>query len=293
MKIITDTRDDITCNSVCAVGSFDGVHRGHQHIIHYLKQIAAPGQHVGIVTFMPLPFFVLTSAPIMYLSLKEEKESILADLGIEFVYYFKFTKEFSRFTARAFTERLVADIGPGHVVVGENFHFGKGRQGSADMLRHLAEGKFQVHILPRVKEDGTISSTRIRELLLLGHIRAANELLGRAYTVSGRVIKGKGKGARLGFPTVNVTPDPQKLLPLDGVYCVRVLFSGKEFQGALFCRHDILEVHILDFAGDLYDQMIAINFMVRIRGLERFSTDDQLRAAIAEDIRVIKEMDNR
>lgn len=292
MKIVCNTRDEFTKNSICAIGSFDGVHLGHQHIIHYIKQNAQPDQHIGIVTFLPLPFFVLKSAPIIYLSLKEEKEAIMAGLGIDFMYYFKFTRTFAQLSAETFVKRLASDVNPALVVVGENFHFGRGRQGSADKLTDIARGTFDVHVLPCLDREGTISSTRIRELLLLGHVRAANKLLGRAYAISGRVIKGKGKGAHLGFPTVNIKPDPKKLVPLAGVYEVRLSVDRKEYRGAMFCRDDILEVHILDFAGDLYGQIITIHFIVRIRDIEEFTTDMLLKKAITEDIKSIKEMKN-
>lgn len=141
-----------------------------------------------------------------------------------------------------------------------------------------------MRILPRVKDEGTISSTRIRELLLLGHIAAANKLLGREYTISGRVIRGKGKGTKLGFPTINIRVSKEKLLPLDGVYKVNVFVQGKKFIGAMFLRHDLIEVHILNFSGEVYKREVTVRLLKRIRNIERFVDDDALRLAIAKDV---------
>ncbi len=288
MKVLLDKKAPITRGSVCGIGSFDGVHRGHQAIVKYLKKLARSNMRIGIITFTPLPFFVIKSAPIITLTLKKEKESIFRELGVDFIYYFKFSQKFSMLKPVKFVELIADCISPSIVAVGENFHFGKGREGSASVLKNIAQTKFQVKILPRVKEDGTISSTRIRELLLLGHIKAANKLLGREYTISGRVIKGKGKGTRLGFPTINIKVAKQKLLPLDGIYKVEVPIRKKIYVGALFCSHDVIEVHVLDFSGDLYSKQVSVRLLERIRDTKRFSDDDGLRAAIGRDVEIIR-----
>jgi len=289
MKILTNKRDSFTKDSVCGIGSFDGVHRGHQEIIKYMKRLAHAKKRIGIITFTPLPFFVLKSAPIITLTLRKEKEDIIRELGTDFIYYFNFSREFSKLKPADFVDLLVEYISPSIVVIGENFHFGEAREGSASVLKHLAQNKFLVHIVPRVKENGTISSTRIRELLLLGHVKAANKLLGREYTVSGRVIKGKGKGTKLGFPTINIKVDKEKLLPLDGIYKVKVMIRNKEYVGALFCRHDVIEVHVLDFSNNLYRKEVSVRLLERIRNIRRFTDDDALRAAIARDVATIRQ----
>ncbi len=288
MKILLNKRDAITKDSVCGIGSFDGVHRGHQAIVKYLKKLARSNKRIGIITFTPLPFFVLKSAPIITLTLRKEKESIFRELGIDFIYYFTFSKKFSMLKPAEFVDLIAQCISPSAVAVGENFHFGKGREGSASVLKNLAHDKFQVKILTRVQEDGTISSTRIRELLLLGHIKAANQLLGREYTISGRVMRGKGKGTKLGFPTVNIKVAKEKLLPLDGIYKVKVPIRKKVYIGALFCANDVLEAHIIDFSGDLYNKQVSIRLLERIRDTKKFSDDDALRAAIVRDVEMIR-----
>ena len=288
MRRLTSKQHRITKGSVCGIGSFDGVHRGHQEIVRYLKKIAGSKRKIGIVTFIPLPFFVLTSAPIMYLTLKEEKEKIFGELDVDFIYYFKFTSRLSQLEPHDFVRMIAGRISPDAVVVGENFHFGKGRRGSARLLKQLSNNKFLVHILPRVEDEGTISSTRIRELLLLGNIRAANKLLGRQYSISGEVIKGKGRGTKLGFPTINIKTARKKLLPLEGVYKVNVLVRNKRFLGAMFCKHDAPEVHILNFSGTLYKARVTVELRERIRDIERFPDDKALQAAISRDVEVVR-----
>lgn len=289
MKILLDRKGSITKESICAIGSFDGVHRGHQAIVRQLENFASAKRKIGIITFIPLPFFVLKKAPIFYLTPKKEKERIFNELGVNFIYYFKFTEKFAGLNPDEFVKLIATKIEPSTVVVGENFHFGKGRSGTAELLKQKAKDIFQVEILSLFKDEGTISSTRIRELLLLGHIRAANNLMGREYAISGKIIKGKGKGTQLGFPTINISVPKDKLLPLDGVYKVTVGIDKHEFLGAMFCRHDLVEVHLLNFSGDLYEKEVFIKVLERIRDIKRFSDENSLKAAIAADVQKIKQ----
>lgn len=287
MIILNNKRNRVTDNSICAIGSFDGVHRGHQQIVHCLKKHAKKNVKVGIITFFPLPFFVLTSSPIIYLTTKREKERFFELLGVDFIYYFRFTKNFSRLTPNDFVDLVYRRVKPSIVVVGNNFHFGQGRQGSANSLKRIADNYFSVDIMKRVSDRGTISSTRIRELILLGHMKAANKLLGRYYSITGMVVRGKGKGAKIGFPTINMKIPREKLLPLDGVYKVEVVLKDKPYLGAMFCRNDLIEVHIVGFKGNLYRKEVTIQVHRRIRGVEHFTDDTDLIKAIAHDIKIV------
>jgi riboflavin kinase/FMN adenylyltransferase len=287
MHVISDRIDPFTRDSVCGIGSFDGVHRGHQEIARRLTQLAVDRQKVGIITFSPLPFFTLKRAPICCLTPQREKEEIFERLGVDFIYYFTFSAAFAAHSPEEFVELVARQIKPSTIVVGENFHFGKMRKGNAEMLKDLARSMFEVQIMRRISDDGPISSTRIRELLLLGNIKAANRLLGRSYSISGTVTKGKGKGQEIGFPTINIPPPVDKLIPLDGVYKVNVIVTGQHFLGAMFCRHDILEVHIINLSDDLYGKDVNIQFLERIRGIEHFADDDALKDAISKDIKRI------
>lgn len=280
-------KNSLTRGSVCALGGFDGVHLGHQAIIKHLKKLAGPGKRTGIITFTPLPLFVLKPVEIFYLTPKEEKEEILKELGLDFIYYFKFTKKISQLSPEEFVKLVSNNIAPSKVVVGENFHFGKDRKGTAEILKDLAAGYFGVEVLPRIKDEGTISSTRIRELLLLGNIVAANRLLGREYLLKGEVIKGKGKGTKLGFPTINLKISKEKLLPLSGVYKVRVIFDHQEFSGAMCCQDELVEVYILKFSGELYQKKVTLKILKRLRDIKKFPDDQTLKTAIAKDIKKI------
>jgi riboflavin kinase/FMN adenylyltransferase len=288
MNIYRDKTVAATRHSVCAIGSFDGVHLGHRAIIRRAREIAGASSATGVITFLPLPFFVLKGLSPMYLTVKAEKEKILSSLGVDFIFYYTFNSDLASLEPGAFIDRMVETINPAHVVVGPNFHFGSARAGSARNLARLAKNAFAVHITEPVEHDGIISSTRIRELLLLGNVGAANELLGREYSVTGQVIKGRGKGSILGFPTVNIHAPSDKLMPLDGIYAAHVKVNEEQYNGALFLRHDLIEVYLLDYDDEVYGQEIAIHFVKRIRNIESFPDDAALINAIAEDVATIR-----
>lgn len=285
--MLQDQTDPITKGSVCGVGTFDGVHRGHQAIVDLMKRSARGSRMTGIITFNPLPSFILRKAPVYCLTSPREKEELFAALGVDFIFYFEFSEPFARLSPQDFVAATREKIGPSTVVVGENFHFGAGRHGTAQSLKEIGRGSFEVEIMSRISDEGAISSTRIRELILLGHMKQANRLLGRAYSVSGTVEKGRGRGTRIGFPTINILPRDNKLLPLDGVYRAHVSTGHAEYLGALFCQHDLIEVHIIGFSGDLYGEHVTVRFLERVRSIERFADDEALAAAIGRDIKKI------
>jgi riboflavin kinase/FMN adenylyltransferase len=289
LKIIADRKDPLTRGAVCALGGFDGVHRGHQVVIAEAKKMSQTKGRVGVITFTPLPGSVLKSGPFLYLTTDKEKEAILDRLGLDFLYYFSFSADLARREPREFVQLIADKIVPAAVVVGKNFHFGKGRKGTAEHLAKLAGDMFLVRIQPALDDDGVISSTRIRELLLLGNVRAADRLLGRPYSITGPVVAGKKTGQKLGFPTVNVQPAPEKLLPLDGVYRGTVNWTGHSRAGAIFCGHRLVEVHILDFTGDLYGHSVTIEFQDRLRGVEKFPDEVALKKAIAADVAKVRD----
>jgi riboflavin kinase/FMN adenylyltransferase len=290
MKILKSARSDYTRGAACGLGSFDGIHQGHRQIIERLKTLARGRCKTGIITFSVLPASVVKPAGIYYLTTNTEKERIIASLSIDFIFYFEFTHEFAGLAPKAFIELVFAEVMPSVVVVGENFHFGRHRKGTAKTLEQLARGRFAVEIFPAVRDSKeTISSTRIRELLLLGNIPAANRLLGREYTIIGRVVKGRGRGRRLGFPTINIEIEEGKLLPLDGVYAVQVDLEDRTHDGAMFCAHNSVEVHILDFAGEIYGLDVTVRIAKRIRDVDKFKSDDLLREAIARDVMKVAE----
>ena len=207
------------------------------------------------------------------------------------MFYIHFTKDFSELSPLSFIDYLFEMIKPATIVVGENFHYGKNRRGTTKLLADTAASRFKVEVVPKVKDEGTISSTRIRELLLLGNIKAANYLLGRKYTLYGEVIKGKGRGTSLGYPTINIQVDKEKLLPLDGVYKVIVNYDDTEYLGGMFSRHGVVEVHLLGFSGNLYEKKVAVRLLERIRDIKEFASDNALKSAIARDIEKVRDKD--
>lgn len=288
MYIINNTKHPITVASVCGLGNFDGLHKGHLEIIAKAKSIAGNTRKIGIITFEPPPVFILNKNGIFFLTIKKEKEWLLNSLNVDFVFYFRFDRLFAEKTPEEFVNLLYRMIRPTTIIIGENFHFGRGRQGTAGLLKKLAQNKFAVEIIPEIKDhNGIISSTRIRELLLLGNIPGANRILGRKYSITGKVIKGKGKGSKLGFPTINLSVSNEKLLPLDGVYEVILNIEGVAYKGALFLSHHNLEIYILNFSGNLYDREITVELIRRLRAIKEFPDDESLKKAIAEDVKKI------
>ncbi|MGQ9465127.1 MAG: riboflavin biosynthesis protein RibF [bacterium] len=288
MQIINNIKNPITCGSVCGLGNFDGLHKGHQKIIEKARSLASNTKKIGIITFEPPPVSVLNKNGIFYLTTRQEKETLLSYFNVDFVFYFLFDRVLAEKTPEEFVDLLYHMIQPSIIIVGENFHFGKGRQGTARLLKEIARGKFGVEIISGIKDYGEIiSSTRIRELLLLGNIPGANRILGRRYSITGKVIKGKGKGSKLGFPTINLSVSKEKLLPLDGVYEVILNIEGVMYKGAMFLSHNNLEIYILNFSGNLYDREITVELIRRLRAIKEFPDDESLKKAIAGDVRKI------
>lgn len=288
MKIIYHKKDPITFNSVCGLGNFDGIHIGHQEIIKKIITLAGNTKNSGIVTFQPPPVSVLTHDGIFFLTTKTEKERIFNSFSIDFIFYFNFDEDFSRQSPNDFVELLYNLVSPSIVVVGENFRFGNDRLGTASSLREIAKGKFLVEVVPRVKADGmAVSSTRVRELLLLGHIPAANRILRREYAITGKVIKGKEKGTKLGYPTINLCVDKEKLLPLAGVYEVKVDIGSSTYKGAMFLTPSEIEIHIINYSGNLYEKEVTVKLLRRLRGIRKFPDEESLKEAIARDIKKV------
>lgn len=297
---------------VCvAIGVFDGVHLGHQQVIR--QTITDAQQHGAIsvaITFDRHPAAVLAperTPPSIY-SLSQ-KLRVIASLGIDTTLLIQFDLPFSQQSGDAFIRGLVRDFGQIHsICVGSAFTFGHRRAGNVALLKTLGqELKFVVHGLAAVALDGkTVSSTRIRESIRTGDLDAASQMLGRAYSVAGRVLSGDGLGRQLGFPTANL--DVADLaLPPNGVYAVQVQIvtpshSANEITPALGSFHSGVlnlgfrptlnnpkpqlraEVHLLDFNADLYDRELELTFVEKIREEQKFPSLEALKDQIARDI---------
>ncbi len=280
---------------VVALGNFDGVHLGHQAILKRLVQEAQARQGTALIlTFHPHPLSVLRPdhPSSLILSLRE-KLRVLAALGVQGVVLQHFTVPFSRLTPEEFVQRyLVEAIGVEKIVVGHNVSFGRNRAGRAETLERLGRGHgFAVEIIGPVLVDGReVSSTTVRTLLSAGEMREVTRLLGRPYTVSGRVEKGFQRGRGLGFPTANLRPRADVLIP-NGVYAVVVTVGEQEIPGVANVgvnptfgeNKRAIEAHLFDFSADLYGQRLRVGFVEHLRGERKFPSVQELVRQIQED----------
>ncbi len=283
---------------VVTIGTFDGVHVGHQKILSRIIELAR--KHGGksvLITFWPHPRFVLNNGhgDLKLLSTFEEKASYLRKLGIDHLVKIPFTKSFSENSSEAFIQKiLVEKIGTRKLVIGYDHKFGKNREGSFEHLKaNEAQYGFEVEEISRQDiDDVGVSSTKIRKALEEGEIDIANEYLGRFYSLAGNVIAGQQLGRSLGFPTANIQLiDSYKLVPGDGVYAVEVMHKAHLYHGMLNIGYrptvdgvsKVMEVHIFNFNEDIYNQEIRIFFVKKIRNEKKFSGVDELKLQLMRD----------
>lgn len=293
---LTGIRRDPDC--VITTGTFDGVHLGHQSIIQRLHQEAQPGGCTTIVTFEPHPQFILKrprQRELKLLSTIEEKIAIFEAFNIHRLIVLNFDAAFARIGSRQFVEDiLVTKIGFKKIIIGYDHAFGRDRLGNQEILTELSQHyHYSIITLPPLTLDGmVISSTRIRNLLEEGKIEQATRFLGRPYRLSGQVIRGEGRGRTLSVPTANIKPNSrEKLIPQQGIYAVYAHVGGQTYKAVLYIgtkptfsfREQSIELHLFDFAGDLYGQMIAIDFVARIRDDLQFENSEQLIKQIEID----------
>ncbi len=300
MKLHHDIENILAPDPVVTVGIFDGVHLGHRFILKKLREAAQrlDGESV-LVTLWPHPRNILnhTDDSFRLLNTLEEKTGMLEELGLDHLVVIPFTKSFSRLSSCDFIrEFLVEKIGIRHLIVGYNHRFGRDREGDFDKLKECA-GKygFGIEKVPALELDsGKISSSEIRNCLLRGDVRQANRMLGWNYSFDGVVVGGSMLGSSIGFPTANITADEEyKLMPADGVYAVLVRLKGKTHKGMLNkgARPTVnsdpetrtIEVHLLDFEEDIYNEQIQVQFVARLRDERKFSDIDALKLQLIAD----------
>lgn len=284
-------------NAWVTLGIFDGVHVGHQRLIQELvSQAKAHHGKSWLITFDPHPQeILLKKKKIDLLTLLEEKLELLEPLGLDVVVVVPFTFEFSQIGPTQFVEDwLIHCIGMRTLIVGENYIFGKDRKGNVELLRKLSSKlNFSLQIQPLYFEKGNpVSSTRIRNLLLAGDVFQATQLLGRPYSIQGKVMHGEGVGRRLGFPTVNLAlADPRKLVPRTGIYAVFVYIKGKKYQGTADIgfrptfggKEYRIEAYVHHFNEEIYGEMVKLEFIERIRDEKKFDDVDALIVQIRQD----------
>lgn len=287
-------------NTVVTIGTFDGVHRGHQSVILRLEQLArdVSGESV-IFTFYPHPRLVVSPGEdtLRLLTTKDEKIVQLGRLGIDHLVIFPFTPEFAKLNYNEFVRNILVDkMNIKYLVVGYDHKFGRNRKGDFSSLQQLSkELNFRIEKLDALLiEDINVSSTKIRNALELGNIKRANHYLGYAYTLTGKVIEGIQLGRKLDFPTANIeTLDEHKLIPGNGVYAVYIKVEDKIHSGMLNigtrptithnADHRSIEVHIFDFNNDIYKKNITLYFEDKIRDEKKFGGLDELRDQLYKD----------
>ena len=287
--------------SVLTIGTFDGVHRGHQELIgHVVERARARGVRSVVLTFDPHPRAVLApeSAP-PRLTTVEDEAALIASLGVDVLVIYPFTRETADTSARDFMAMVARVVQPVEVWVGDDFAFGKGREGNLDVLRALGtEFGYTLHVLPRIHLDDApegemIGSSGIRNHLLAGEVAAAARLLGRPYALRGPVVRGAGRGRQIGFPTANTQATPGIVVPKDGIYATWVTIADDPTRYPAMTyigprpQFDngprSVEPNLIHWDGDLYDTIIAVHFVQWLRGDAKFASVDDLVAQMRQD----------
>lgn len=305
MKIFNDFNSIANIpNPVLTIGTFDGVHIGHQKIIEQLNEEAKIiGGESVLFTFFPHPRMVVqpNNHGLKLIQSQEEKLEKLAKIGLKNCIVFPFTKEFSQLTALEFVrDFLVAKLKVRKLVIGYDHQFGKNREGSIDFLKALSsEYNFEVIEIPAQEIDAVnISSTKIREAILSGDIQLANEFLGEPFQLSGTVVSGKALGRTIGYPTANIELNTDlKLVPAKGVYAVKVFVKGNWCQGMLnigykptisAAKNQTIEVNIFDFSDDIYDENVTVQFLSKWRDERKFAGIEELKNQLKKDEETIR-----
>lgn len=283
--------------TVVTVGCFDGVHLGHRYLVQQLVQRASETDLLPtVVTFEPHPRRILRpDEELKTLTDTAERAALLREAGAELVVTLRFTPQLAAALPQEFTAWLADRLRMRELWVGTDFALGRSRSGTVPVLQSIGRSQgFEVYTLEPYRLDGElVKSSIIRQALLAGNLDRANRLLGRPYAVVGTVVRGAQRGRELGFPTANIAVPEDRLLPAFGVYAVRVRIASEASERAgvanLGLRPTVdgqslvLEVHLFDFAGDLYGAQVRVAFIKRLREERRFGSLDELRAQIARD----------
>jgi len=283
--------------SVVTIGNFDGVHLGHRALIDHCRSLSQADDTLALVTFEPLPraYFDPANAP-PRLTSPAERVRLVGEIGVDLVWLMRFDERLARMGPEEFVRRvLVESLGARHVVTGEDFRFGHRREGDLALMRSLGRKfGFESHIVETVAQGGLrVSSGAVREALADGEFELAAELLARPYSISGRVLRGRQFGRKLGYPTANVKIRALPC-PLRGIFAVRGRVVGDVWRPAVASlgwrpmvggEDMLLEVHFFDFEADLYGQRLEAQFVAKLRDEAHFATIDDMVRQMKEDER--------
>jgi riboflavin kinase/FMN adenylyltransferase len=298
MEIIDELSSvNLNSDTIITIGAFDGVHRGHQHLIQQMVEEARQTERLtGLITFHPHPSAVLSPYnPTRYLSTPGEKAALLERLGLDIMAILPFDQAMAQTSARDFVEQVRQHLHMAELWVGADSALGRGREGNVEALRAIGqELDFTVRVIePLTWQGQIISSTRIRSLILKGKVRQATQLLGRYPSLAGEVMRGSQRGHCLGFPTANLEVRKERVVPADGIYAVYARLGEERHQGVAnigvrpsfeIGGQRIVEVHILDLHEDIYGCDLVVEFVERLREERRYANAEELKAQIERDI---------
>jgi len=285
-------------DTALTIGSFDGVHKGHQHLIEVLKQQNRP---TAVLTFDPHPEKVLSSQPPPRIFSKLDQENVFKTLDIDYLFFIPFDKNIAQLEATDFARQYIFELfKPSFIAVGYDFVFGKKRSGDFDLLAKLGtvSGTKVLQVPPLKVDEHIVSSSLIRKCVQGGDMELATKLLGRPFYISGTVGKGQQLGRQLGFPTANIVHSGE-LAPGLGIYFCTVSLDGKTYRGACSVginptvsnTHDVkIEVYILDFSEDIYGQKLQLFFHKKIRDELRFDSLEALKIQIQKDVEIVRNL---
>lgn len=281
---------------------FDGVHLGHKSIVDELIKVGSENNlETAVLTFWPHPRFVFNpNENLKLLNTLEEKQFLLEKCGIDTLFLKEFDEEFRNLTGEEFVRQILVDkLNIKYLIIGYDHSFGKNKSGNFELLQKLSgELGFEVERMEAINiHENNISSTKVRNALLAGNIKEANEMLGYSYSVSGTVVHGKKLGRTIGYPTANIETDHIKLLPKKGAYIVEVFIKGEQYKGMLSIGTNptvngeklTVEVYILDFEGDIYDEKITVAFRDFLHDEIKFEGLEKLIERLDEDKRLTEE----
>ena len=293
MRILRDIPPKSPPSVALAVGNFDGLHLGHRLLISNIVKYARQNNFSSaVMTFEPHPLQIISGQPVRRLSGIREKAQALAEMNVDFLFLLRFNKEFAKVTGEDFANMVFTQFNARYVAVGEDFRFGRKRGGNVELLRKTGE-KYDAVVagVPLQKsEESPISSGRIRECIRNGDFTGAAGLLGREWELSGKIVRGRGFGRELGYPTANLN---LKFVPVcGGIYAGIAKVGGNIIPAAVSIGRNptvggeemTTEAHLLDFAGDIYGSRIELRPYIKLREEKTFPDIEKLRLAIGEDV---------
>lgn len=302
MKVIeldypqVNKQDDFPPLSI-ALGFFDGVHSGHQHVISSAIETAkANGWKSAVMTFYPHPIAVLRGKEeIQYITPLEDKVEIIESLGVDYLFIVNFSKSFASLTPQQFVDQYLIELNVKHVTAGFDYSYGRLGKGTMETMPFHTRGCISQTIIEKISmDDEKVSSTRIRNSLNQGQIENYRLLTGRYYVTKGIVIHGEKRGRKLGFPTANTLLHQDYIIPSTGVYAVRVILNDEVYSGVCNIGYKptfhseqpdkpSVEVHLFDFNQQIYDKEVTIEWHIRLRSEKKFSSLEELVAQISQD----------